>query len=366
VESGKLLEHKQLRRHPRLKKTWDTSYANELGRLCQGVGEGTAGPKKQRVAGTGTFRVINYDDIPQAKRSDICHTRVVCEYRADKDDPNRTRITLAGGHICVPYDVSTPTGSLELVKLMINSVLSRENARFAAFDVKNFYLDTPMKEPEYVRVLLKDIPQEFIDEYNLEDHVRFGWVYFAVVRGCYGLPQSGRLAHDLLSERLDDAGYYETATTPGLWRHRWRPIQFVLIVDDFGVEYVRKKDADHLAKILKAHHKISQDWEGKKFSGINLDWNYAPKHEDRTCRLTMKNYISDLLVALDHPRPKRRQLSPHKCKEIQYGSKVQQAHGEDTSPPLTPKASSASRRLLGRCCGLAARSTTSSWLPSAR
>ena len=50
VESGKLLEHKQLRRHPRLKKTWDTSYANELGRLCQGVGEGMAGPDKQQPA----------------------------------------------------------------------------------------------------------------------------------------------------------------------------------------------------------------------------------------------------------------------------------------------------------------------------
>ena len=48
----------------------------------------------------------------------------------------------------------------------------------------------------------------------------------------------------------------------------------------------------------------------------------------------MKNYISDLLIALDHPTPKRRQLSPHRCKDIQYGSKVQQAHEEDTSPPL--------------------------------
>ena len=42
---------------------------------------------------------------------------------------------------------------------------------------------TPMKEPEYVRIYLKDIPQEFIDKYKLEDHVRFVWVYFAVIRG---------------------------------------------------------------------------------------------------------------------------------------------------------------------------------------
>ena len=147
-EYGKPLEHRQLRRHPRLKETWDTSYANELVRLCQGIGKGTAGPAQQRVKVTSTFCVIRYDDIPSNKLSDICHTRVVWEYRPDKDDPNRTRITLAGGHICVPYDVSTPTGSLELVKMMINSVLSRRNAKFAAFDVKNFYLDTPMGNPE--------------------------------------------------------------------------------------------------------------------------------------------------------------------------------------------------------------------------
>ena len=65
-------------------------------------------------------------------------------YYEDKDDPNRTRITITGGHILVHFDVSTPTGSLELVKLIINSVLSRQNARFSAFDIKNFYLNTPM------------------------------------------------------------------------------------------------------------------------------------------------------------------------------------------------------------------------------
>ena len=84
---------------------------------------------------------------------------MVCEYRPDKDDPNSTRITIVGGHILVPFDVSTPTGSLELVKLMINIVLSRQNAQFSAFDIKNFYLNTPMEKPEYVWVKLEDIPQ---------------------------------------------------------------------------------------------------------------------------------------------------------------------------------------------------------------
>ena len=49
----------------------------------------------------------------------------------------------------------------------------------------------------------------------------------------------------------------------------------MLIVDDFGIEYVRKQDADHWASVLKNRHDISQYWEGKKFAGIDLDWDYA-------------------------------------------------------------------------------------------
>ena len=102
------------------------------------------GPNKQIIKGTGTFKFIRFSNIHFYNRKDICHTRVVCEYLPDKDDPNRTRITITGGHILVPFDVYTPTGSLELLKLMINSVLSRQNARFSAFDIKNFYLNTLM------------------------------------------------------------------------------------------------------------------------------------------------------------------------------------------------------------------------------
>ena len=174
------------------------------------------GPKNQRIKGTGTFKFIRFNDIPFYKRKDICHTRVVCEYRPDKDDPNRTRITISGGHLIVPFDVSTPTGSLELFKLMINSVLSLQNAQFSAFDIKNFYLDTPMENPEYVRVKLEDIPQAFIEEYHLLENERHGWVYFEIFRGCYGLPQSGKLANDLRTTSLEYAQYYETATTPVL------------------------------------------------------------------------------------------------------------------------------------------------------
>jgi hypothetical protein len=161
---------------------------------------------------------------------------VVCEVRPEKDDPDRTRITIGGSRICFPGDVGTNTASLELFKVLLNSVLSRKGARFSTINLKYFYLDTPMPDPEYVHIKITDIPAEFIEEYKLAGTDQDGWIYFEIRRGCYGLPQAGILANDLLRSRLLAEGYYEADSTPGLWHHKWRPIQFCLIVDDFGVE----------------------------------------------------------------------------------------------------------------------------------
>ena len=78
-ETGKLLEYQQLRKYPRYAPIWNPSYANELGRLCQGIGKGTKGPRKKRVEGTETFCVMHYKDIPTQKIKDVCHTMVLCE-----------------------------------------------------------------------------------------------------------------------------------------------------------------------------------------------------------------------------------------------------------------------------------------------
>ncbi len=64
--TGEFLEHHQLRQDPRYKTTWDTSYANELGRLCQGIGSGPT-PKSKQIAGTNTFFLIDYHNIPVHK-----------------------------------------------------------------------------------------------------------------------------------------------------------------------------------------------------------------------------------------------------------------------------------------------------------
>jgi hypothetical protein len=63
--TGEFLEHRQLRQDPHYTATWDTSYANELGQLCQGVGIGNT-PSGQQVAGIDAFFLTN--PSPQAQR----------------------------------------------------------------------------------------------------------------------------------------------------------------------------------------------------------------------------------------------------------------------------------------------------------
>ncbi len=54
-------------------------------------------------------------------------------------------------------------------------------------DLKNFYLNTPLDHPKYVRIKLADIPQKFIDKYKLNEFAYDSWVYFEMRRGMYGL-----------------------------------------------------------------------------------------------------------------------------------------------------------------------------------
>ena len=82
----------------------------------------------------------------------ISVTRVLAVKYNPKRDPNQNHNTVTGVDILYLGEVATPTGSLELelIKLMINSVLSQPDARCACFDMNNLFFDTPLGDPEYV------------------------------------------------------------------------------------------------------------------------------------------------------------------------------------------------------------------------
>jgi hypothetical protein len=92
-------------------------------------------------------------------------------------------------------------------------------------------------------------------------------------------------ANGLLRTRLKAKGYYKAATTPGLWRHKWRPIQFCLIVDDVGVEYM---GIEHFnLSLLKKYHGVQFNMAGDKFASIDIKWDYA----SQCCHISMLGYM---------------------------------------------------------------------------
>ena len=116
-----------------------------------------------------------------------------------------------------------------------------------------------------MKLPLSVFPKHIKQQYDLDIKSKKGYVYVEIKRSIYGLPQAGKLANTALKEHLAPYGYFEVAHTPGLWRHITRPIAFSLVVDDFGVKYVHKDDADHLANSLKNAYKLAKDWTGSLY-----------------------------------------------------------------------------------------------------
>jgi hypothetical protein len=85
------------------------------------------------------------------------------------------------------------------------------------------------------------------------------------------LPQAGILANNLLCSHLEAKGFYEAASTSGLRCHKWRPIQFCLIVDDFGVEYMGLEHFNYLLDVFKKFHGMQYNMAGNKFAGMDIE-----------------------------------------------------------------------------------------------
>ena len=311
--TGEMLEYRHLIKRPQYKDTWmNKSFGDEVGRLAQGR-------KQTGIEGTNTLFFINFEQIPRDRIKDITYDRICCNVRPEKDDPNRTRITVGGNNITKTIDCGTPTADLLTVKLLFNSIVSTPDAKFMSIDIKNFYLNTPMDRYEYMRMKLSNFPQDIIDEYNLMEKERNGYVYVEIRAGMYGLPAAGILAQRLLEKRLAKAGYHQSEYTPGYWTHEWRPISFTLIVDDFGVKYIGKEHAEHLLSTIKEHYECKADWDGGRYIGLTLDWDY----ENKEVHLSMPGYVAEALQRFQHPHPTRPQHQPHKHVVPTYGQKTQ-------------------------------------------
>jgi hypothetical protein len=210
-------------------------------------------------------------------------------------------------------------------------------------DVKKIYLNTLLERPEYMQLALTIIPQEIIDKYKLMEKEKNGKVYIRIDKGMYGLPQAGRLANTLLVTRLAPHGYRPCTHTHGLWRHDTKPITFTLVVDDFGIKYLGKENAEHLLNALKEHYAVTEDWAGKLYCGISLDCNY----DNRTVDLSIPGYIANALQKFQHKPPEGPQHAPYPARTPQYGATIQLTPAVLDSPSLTPQGRKRIHQVVG-------------------
>ncbi|MGV7235206.1 MAG: hypothetical protein ACQ9ET_03015, partial [Nitrosomonadaceae bacterium] len=336
-ETGRMLNYRNLIRIPKFKEIWSRSSANEFGRLANGIGGRIKNP-------TNTIKFIMEHEVPKERKKDVTYGQFVCTVRPEKKEKERTRFTVGGDRINYPGEVATPTADMLVAKMLLNSVISTKGARFMTMDISNFYLMTPLKRPEYIKINISDIPDEVIKEYKLREKVtKNGHVYIVANKGMYGLPQSGLLANELLEKRLNKHGYFQSKLVPGLWSHKTRPIQFTLVVDDFGVKYVGKEHALHLKSVLEEHYKITEDWTGSRYIGLTLDWDYARGQ----VHLSMPGYVAKALKQFQYKWDGTKQDAPFPSAPIQYGAKQQYATQESQSPPLDKDG----KKFIQQVCG---------------
>ena len=130
-----------------------------------------------------------------------------------------------------------------------------------------------MSRYEYMRIPVWALSKQIMDEYKLQNIVRNDYVLCGIRRGMYGLPQAGIIAYEQLVRVLAPFGYAPSRHTPGLWRHKTRPITFSLCVDDFGIKYVGRQHADHILAALKTKYEATTEWTGGTYLGIKIKWD---------------------------------------------------------------------------------------------
>ena len=146
----------------------------------------------------------------------------------------------------------------------------------------------------------------------------------------YGLRNAANLAYENSKRILKPFGYKPIVGTVSLRAHETWRVRFCIYIDDFGVKYHTRDDANHFLHALGAHYKYTCDWTGKHYCGLTIDWRY----QEGYLNVSMPGYIDKILKRLDHRSQKVPQLSPHQDVAIRFTPKGSQQFTAD--PDTTP------------------------------
>ena len=88
-----------------------------------------------------------------------------------------------------------------------------------SIEIKNFFLQSDLKDQEYMRIHEKYFSEDFIEEYYLIEKINSdGCIYCVILKGMYGLNQAEILAYQQLKQRLmkTDMNLFQTQMDYGV------------------------------------------------------------------------------------------------------------------------------------------------------
>jgi hypothetical protein len=291
--------YRKLMHNTATSEVWQMAFGKDFGGMVQG--NDNRGQK-----GTNSIFVMTHYKIKCIPPNQtVTYACVVVDFYPQKADPHQIRISAGGNLIDYPGELLTWTADLTTSKLMWNSVLSTEGAKYMCLDIKNVFLTAPLDRFEYMKMPITLFPNRTIKQYNLLEHVKYGFIYLEMQRAVWGLSQAGILANKLLQKRLLPHGYYECNNTPGIWKHKTRPIAFTFVVNDFGVKYIGKEHVGHLIWCIKQKYNLVGDWTSDLYYRIKLNWDYDARMLD----ILMPGYNQKVPQKYKHRMPTKTNIA---------------------------------------------------------
>ena len=74
---------------------------------------------------------------------------------------------------------------------------------------------------------------------------------------------------------------------------------------------------EHLLNMIQKYYKCSCDWDGKRYCGLTIKWDYA----SRKVHLSITTYVKKTLQHFQHPPPMIPHNQPHPSVKKTYGAK---------------------------------------------
>ena len=108
-------------------------------------------------------------DVPANKKPAYYNPQVRTKIK-DGETIYRVRGTIGGNQVQYSGKTAAHTASLPLIKILLNAVVSDPQARFMTADIKDFYLGTPLPQPEYMRIQLNHLPADIIEKHNMRQY----------------------------------------------------------------------------------------------------------------------------------------------------------------------------------------------------